>query len=154
MPNYTLADGFQQVKENFETIIPLIIPEVTGVFSYVVPEGATAPYAQFFLGNTQYTRISAGQQQFNVSVRVRFVVERVLAGHDGQTQDIGQWTYTPQLLEGFEKYGSLTPPGGTPVPLLDTLNTAPPTMTTSIEGHDFALLFNWTLIFKTSIQRC
>lgn len=153
MPNYTLKDGVQQAKTNLEAIIRLVLPEVTGVYAYVVPESSTVPYAQLFLSNTQYTRTSAGQQQFNINVRVRVVVDRVLAGYDGQAQQLGQWEYAPELLEGFERYGALNYPGGTPAPYLDTVSTAPPTMTTAIEGQDYVLYFNWTLVFRTSIQR-
>jgi len=154
MANATFTDAMQQAVTNLEAIIRLSLPSVTGVYSYVVPESSTVPYAQFFITNSQYARQSDSQQAFNVNVRVKVIVDRVLAGYDGQSQNIGQWTYTPALLEGFQKYGGLNYPNGTPVPLLDTINTGAPTMTTAIEGHDFVLIFNWLWVFRTTIQRC
>lgn len=154
MANATFTEAMQQAVTNLEAIIRLSLPSVTGVYSYVVPESSTVPYAQFFITNSQYARQSDSTQAFNVNVRVRVVVDRVLAGYDGQTQIRGQWTYTPALLEGFQKYGGLNYPGGTHVPLLDTINTGAPTMTTAIEGNDFVLIFNWVWVFRTTIQRC
>lgn len=154
MADATLSGAFAQAIINLEAIIRLSLPNVTDVYSYVVPESSTVPYAQFFITNSQYARASDSTQSFNVNVRVRVVVDRILAGYDGQSQNRGQWVYTPALLEGFQKHGGLNYPGATPVPLLDTVNTGAPTMTTAIEGHDFVLIFNWLWVFRTTIPRC
>lgn len=153
MTDYTLTQGIQQARDNLIAITKLLVPDTTGMYSYVMPESSTAPYGQLFIGNTQYTRVAAGVQQFNINVRLRYVVERILAGYDGQTQNKGQWDYAPALIEGFERYGNLNYPGGTPVPLLDAVNTSVPTIQTAIEGQDYVLYFNWVLIFRTSIKR-
>lgn len=154
MTNYTLKDGFQQAKINLTAIAQLVLTESAGTFSYVVPQEPTNPIVEFFIIGHRYTRLAAQQQQYDVNLRMRVVVERLLAGYDGQVQDVGQWDYYPTMIEGFEKYGSLTYPGATPVPFLDKLNTTVVNGNTAIEGMNFVIVLNWNLVFKPSIQRC
>jgi hypothetical protein len=149
----TLVQGFQQARTNLTAIVPLVLTETTGVFSYVMPEGSTNPIVQFYIRGHNYSRPSAGQQLYTVSLNMKVIVERLLAGVDGATQDVGQWDYYPAIIAGFERYGNLRYPGGTPVPFLDELNTTLISGNTSIEGHDFVILLNWNLVFRTSIQR-
>lgn len=154
MPDLTLKDGFQQAKTNLTAIAQLVLTDSAGTFSYVVPQEPTNPIIEFFITGHRYTRLAAQQQQYDVGLRMRVIVERLLAGYDGQVQDAGQWDYYPTMIEGFEKYASLKPPNGTPVPFLDTLNTTLVGGNPAIEGQNFVIILNWNLVFKTSINRC
>jgi hypothetical protein len=155
MADVTLEQILGITRDNLKAMAQIALPESVKTLPYVEVQGDTDPQSDFVVTGTNYRRQTEAMQLFTFNIRMRVTVDKVLAGFEGNRQELAYFVYLPRLLQYYAQHPSLAyrnnvgvivtaPPG------VDDENTAITSSGVDISTGKIIITLNWNILYRTS----